>query len=363
LIGKIMSSASVHGILRPLLIATLFLGCFVTFIIMYIKPSSSWISGPIESATSVLKVKNLFSSKNDLNHTVILIWLWPFGQTFELNSCNSLFQINGCHLTVDRNLYNKSDAVLLHHRDISRDLVNLPPMYRPPFQKWVWMNLESPTHSPKTAGLENLFNVTLSYRRDSDIEVPYGSLISSRIPTDFEVPVKNKLVCWIVSNWNPEHARVKYYNDLYKHIEINTYGQAFGEYVSDKNFLSTIASCKFYLSFENSIHRDYITEKLYNALSVGTVPIVLGPSRENYENYIPGDAFIHVDDFLSPKELADYLLVLDKNEDMYLQYVSWHKYFKVKKSFFWEEHACLTCDYIKRHKEYKTIPNLEKWFW
>ncbi|CAG5866590.1 unnamed protein product [Menidia menidia] len=269
----------------------------------------------------------------------------------------------GCSITADRNLYNKSDGVLIHHRDISSDLSNLPPPQRPAFQKWIWMNLESPSHSSRLPGIENLFNMTLNYRQDADITVPYGSIIPEETEEDFVPPSKTKLICWIVSNWNQDHARVKYYNELYKHIEVHAYGQAFGEYITDQDYNPTMASCKFYLSFENSIHKDYITEKLYNPLSLGTVPVVLGPPRQNYENFIPGDAFIHVDDFTSAKELAEYLLLLDKNEEMYLKYFAWRRHFKVKKAHFWAEHTCLACDYLRRHKEYKAFNNLDKWYW
>ncbi|XP_062296048.1 4-galactosyl-N-acetylglucosaminide 3-alpha-L-fucosyltransferase 9 isoform X1 [Scomber scombrus] len=325
--------------------------------------STSWLSGPVESTVSPDRVKSLFSTKSDKNVTTVLIWLWPFGQTYDLSVCSSLFNIEGCFITADRNLYNKSDGVVIHHRDICTDLSNLPPLQRPSFQKWIWMNLESPSHSSQLPGIENLFNLTLNYRQDADIEVPYGSIVAADGEEDFVPPSKDKLICWIVSNWNQDHVRVKYYNELYKHIEVHAYGQAFGEYISDQDYFPTIASCKFYLAFENSIHKDYITEKLYNPLSVGTVPVVLGPARQNYENFIEGDAFIHVDDFTSPKELADYLLLLDKNEEMYLRYFDWRRHFKVKKAYFWAEHTCLACDYLRRHKEYKAFNNLDKWYW
>ncbi|XP_061553136.1 4-galactosyl-N-acetylglucosaminide 3-alpha-L-fucosyltransferase 9-like isoform X1 [Phycodurus eques] len=360
---SVMTSAPVHRILRPLLLGTVILGCFVTLFLMYFKPSTGWLSGPVESTASSERVKGVFYAKSDRNVTTVLIWLWPFGQTYDLNVCGSLFNIDGCFVTADRNLYNKSDGVLIHHRDICSDLSNLPPLQRPSFQKWIWMNLESPSHSSQLAGIENIFNLTLNYRRDADIEVPYGSVVSTGGEDDFVPPSKNKLICWIVSNWNQEHVRVKYYNELYKHIEVHAYGQAFGEYIADQDYFPTIASCKFYLAFENSIHKDYITEKFYNPLAVGTVPVVLGPSRQNYENFVQGDAFVHVDDFASPKELADYLLLLDKNEEMYLRYFEWRRHFKVKKALFWAEHTCLACDYLRRHREYKTVKNLDKWFW
>ncbi|XP_028858584.1 alpha-(1,3)-fucosyltransferase 9-like [Denticeps clupeoides] len=359
-----MPSASFNATLRPLVIAVLLLGCFVTVFFMYFKPPNNWLSGPIESAASSLKGKNLSAFKKEANQTIVLVWLWPFGQTYDLDSCGAMFNIEGCHLTADRGLYNRSSGVIIHHRDISKDLSNLPPLPRPAFQKWVWMNLESPSHSQKISGIERLFNLTLNYRQDADIQVPYGSVLP-KFQEDEELtpPSKTKTVCWIVSNWNPDHARVKYYNELCKHIEIHTYGQAFGEYVVDKDFFPTISSCKFYLAFENSIHKDYITEKLYNPLSVWAVPVALGPSRQNYENFVPGDAFIHVDDFLSPKELAEHLLFLDRNQDAYLRYFDWRKQLKVKMSYFWAEHTCRACDYIKSHREYKVCNNLDSWFW
>ncbi|XP_055491817.1 4-galactosyl-N-acetylglucosaminide 3-alpha-L-fucosyltransferase 9-like [Leucoraja erinacea] len=343
-------------ILRIFLHSIIILGCLSTLLLLYMKPLHSWIYGP----TTVVDINLSSPSKNE---TIVLIWLWPFGQPFELSSCKLEFNIEDCYLTADRKLYNKSHAVLFHHEDIRRDLANLPLEPRPPFQKWVWMNLESPTHTSKRYGLNQLFNLTLSYRQDSDIQVPYGSLTKSKVPLDFKMPSKNVLVCWIISNWDYEHPRVKYYYMLRKYVKIIIYGRFLWHRLSDDDLIPTISTCKFYLAFENSIHKDYITEKLYNALLAGSVPVVLGPSRENYENYIPANSFIHVDDFLSPKELADYLHMLDGNENLYMSYFKWRKYYEVRITRFWSEHVCSVCENIQQHKEHKSLSSLEKWFW
>uniref|UniRef100_A0A3B3QW46 Fucosyltransferase n=1 Tax=Paramormyrops kingsleyae TaxID=1676925 RepID=A0A3B3QW46_9TELE len=88
--------------------------------------------------------------------------------------------------------------------------------------------------------------------------------------------------------------------------------------------LPTISRCYFYLAFENSVYRDYITEKLWNnALLAGSVPVVLGPPRANYEAFIPKDSFIHVDDFNSIKELADFLNQLASDKERYESYFRW----------------------------------------
>ncbi|XP_063328809.1 4-galactosyl-N-acetylglucosaminide 3-alpha-L-fucosyltransferase 9-like [Pelmatolapia mariae] len=356
-----MASGSSNGVLRPLLLGILVLGVFVTLFLMYFKPYTSWLSVPVESVSE--HVKNLISTKSDKNPTIVLMWLWPFGSKFNLSICSSLYKIDNCFLTADRNLYNKSHGVIIHHRDIKHDLSNLPQLPRPFFQKWIWFNYESPTHSAKLPGIEKLFNLTLSHRLDSTILAPYGAMLPAQGEENFVPPSKNKLVCWIVSHWNPGHVRVKYFNELQKHVKVHAYGRAFGKHISDNDFMPTITSCKFYLSFENSVHKDYITEKPFNPLSVGTVPVVLGPTRQNYEKIIQGDAFIHVDDFSSPKDLADYLLLLDKNEEMYLKYFEWRRHFKVKQFQFPAEYTCMTCDYLRRNKEYKALNDLDKWFW
>ncbi|XP_038128933.1 4-galactosyl-N-acetylglucosaminide 3-alpha-L-fucosyltransferase 9-like [Cyprinodon tularosa] len=375
-----MSSGTFHKILKPLLFTTFIVGCFVIGFLMYYKPSTGWLNHLLKFSDSVTNSHDVFTKKNESsnsknlisqispekkekNKTVILVWLLPFGSNQKMDICSSAFNIEGCFITADKKLYNKSHGVFFHHRDIHRDLSNLPKSPRPLFQRWIWMNMESPTNSPKLPGINNLFNLTVNYHQDSTVQVPYGSIIPVEPQENFVLPNKNKLVCWIVSNWNPNYARVKYYRELQKHIKIDVYGRAFGKYIGTQDFHPTISSCKFYLSFENSVHKDYITEKLYNPLSLGTVPVVLGTTRQNYENFVQGDAFIHVDDFKSPKELADYLHLLDKNQELYLAYFKWRKHFKVQRHTFWTEHACKACEYIRKHKEYRVINDLIKWYW
>ncbi|XP_038128991.1 4-galactosyl-N-acetylglucosaminide 3-alpha-L-fucosyltransferase 9-like [Cyprinodon tularosa] len=358
-----MSSGAFHKIQKPLLLSIFVLGCFVTAFLMYYKPSTSWFNDLVKFSDSANPNHVVDTKKNDTNFTIVLVWLLPFGSTQKMDICSSVFNIESCFITADRRFYNQSDGVVFHHRDIHGDLSNMPKLQRPPLQRWIWMNMESPSNSRKLPKINNLFNLTMSYRQDSDIPVPSGLLMETETLEDFVPPSKNKLVCWIVSNWNPNYKRVKYYQELQKHINIDAYGSAFGKYISNKDYNPTISSCKFYLSFENSAHKDYITEKLYNPLSLGTVPVALGTSRQNYENFVPGDAFIHVDDFKSPKELAEYLLLLDKNQELYLSYFKWRKHFVVKKPHFWVEHTCKACKYIRQHKEYRAINNLNEWYW
>lgn len=302
------------------------------------------------------------------NSTILLIWVWPFGKTFDLNSCSSNFNIDGCYLTVDRELYSKAHGVLINHRDIKSDLSNLPTKPRPFFQKWIWMHFESPENTRRLSGLENLFNVTLNYRRDADIVLREQIMIKTEDTEDKIFPQvldkKDKLVCWIVSNWNEKHERVKYYNELKKHIKMYAFGRHFGKAVNDAQYKEILTTCKFYLSFENTdAHYDYMTEKLFNPLTLGSVPVTLGAPRYIYERFLPKDAFIHVKDFSSPQKLAEHLLSLDKNVEEYKKYFQWRKHFEVKLVNYPQEHACRACQYIRTKKDYQVFGNLNKWYW
>uniref|UniRef100_G3TSU6 Fucosyltransferase n=2 Tax=Loxodonta africana TaxID=9785 RepID=G3TSU6_LOXAF len=337
----------------------------------------------------------------------VLLWWEPFrGRTGALKpppDCWLRFKIGGCRLLTDRSAYGEAQAVIFHHRDLVKGPPDWPPPWyvrgrtaeerellvvddeeeaaaeagavsgsRPPGQRWVWMNFESPTHSPGLRNLaSNLFNWTLSYRVDSDVFVPYGYLYPRSHPTDQPLGLvpslarKRGLVAWVVSHWDERHARVRYYHQLAQHVFVDVFGKGGpGRPLPDSGLLHTVARYKFYLAFENSQHLDYITEKLWrNSLLAGTVPVVLGPNRTNYERFLPRGAFIHVDDFPSAASLAAYLLFLDRNPAVYRLYFNWRRSYAVHITSFWDEPWCRVCQAVQTAGDRpKSISNLAHWF-
>ncbi|KAE8607369.1 hypothetical protein XENTR_v10011151 [Xenopus tropicalis] len=293
---------------------------------------------------------------------IILLWTWPFGTAFPLNQCPSQFDGTGCFFTVNRSLYSEAAAVVLHSRDVCSSKNQLPQMQRPPNQYWIWFTMESPSHNPNTGFMEKLINLTMTYRADSDIFTPYGWLERHDGTENVSIPEKTKLVAWVVSNWNPNSRRVKYYGELKNHLAVDVFGNQRLPLPREKH-IETLSKYKFYLAFENSIHEDYITEKLWhNALASWAVPVVLGPTRANYERFLPPDAFIHVDDFPTAKGLADYLHALDKDDNRHKQYFYWRRSLKPVAPARLNSHYCKVCKAIKEAPSYRTVPSITNWF-
>ncbi|XP_073405519.1 3-galactosyl-N-acetylglucosaminide 4-alpha-L-fucosyltransferase FUT3-like [Dendrobates tinctorius] len=213
--------------------------------------------------------------------TLVLVWNWPWGAQFALDRCETEFSITGCKLTADRGLYSAADAVIIHHADIMGNKYSLPQQPRNPYQRWVWLNMEPQLIISNLDILNNMFNMTMAFRHDSDIYTPSCHMKFLREPQNFTIPAKSKLLSWVVSKWYPSIRHIEYYEELRKHISIDIYGAKHMKLEKEK-FHSTISQYKFYLAFENSIYPDYITEKLWvNAFGSWAVPVVLGTSREN----------------------------------------------------------------------------------
>ncbi|XP_069800134.1 4-galactosyl-N-acetylglucosaminide 3-alpha-L-fucosyltransferase FUT5-like [Dendropsophus ebraccatus] len=293
---------------------------------------------------------------------LLLVWGFPFTEPFPLDTCESVYGISGCKLTTNRSLYGIADAVVMHHVDIMYDRRSLPQETRPHDQRWVWFNMEPPRIIRNLHFLDNLFNMTMTFRQDSDIYIPYGRAIALKEPQSFSIPAKTKLAAWAISQWYPGARRNTYYEELKKYLPIDVYGKKHMKLAWD-DFYKTISKYKFYLAFENSNYKDYITEKLWShAFDQWAVPVVLGTTRKNYERFLPGEAFIHVDDFSSPKELASYLLELDKDEERYKRYFYWRSYYQVRRDPGMDHHYCTACRVLQQAPYYQVIPSIQKWF-
>ena len=84
---------------------------------------------------------------------------------------------------------------------------------------------------------------------------------------------------------------------------------------------------KFYLSLENSLCTEYVTEKFFNALRYGILPIT---NSKDMRKIAPPHSYIDINHFNSPEDLMKYLEKLSQNEELYNSYFWWNEFYSVK---------------------------------
>lgn len=275
----------------------------------------------------------------------ILLWwsagLFPHfpGDTERIDCATS-----SCLVTRNRKvqLYKRTTTIVFYGTDFRAYEAPLP---RPPHQTWALFHEESPmnnyvlSHGP---GIR-LFNYTATFRRGSDYPLSLQWLPSLGYllqPVAVSIQVKNRWrreglapVLYMQSHCDVPSDRDRYVQELMKYIEVDSYGKclnnkplperledtgtATGE---DGHFMSFVARYKFHLALENGLCPDYMTEKLWRPLHQGCVPVYRGSSSVN--DWMPNDhSAILIDDFPSPKDLAEFLKSLDESDEAYARYL------------------------------------------
>jgi hypothetical protein len=141
---------------------------------------------------------------------------------------------------------------------------------------------------------------------------------------------REKLVNLFVSSPHDKSGRSTYATTLTQYLDIHSYGKflqnrSLQEDLWRPTKLKIIADYKFTLAFENAMTPDYVTEKFFDPLVAGSVPVYLG--APNVADFAPGDhCFIDVTDFEGPKALAEYLRALDEDEPAYHSYFAWKQH-------------------------------------
>jgi len=229
--------------------------------------------------------------------------------------------------------------------------------------------------------LDGIFNYTVTYRRDADIPFTYFEKYfpSELYPHNSEshqcrwkeveggqavgketLSSKSDLVLWISSHCSTNSHREEYIMELKNHIPITMLGSC-GEGL-DSHAWKNVGWHKFYLSMENSLCDDYITEKFFTILQeYDTVPVVMGPPKLSYERIAPPNSFIHVQDFKTPKDLAKYLLYLDSHPEEYLKYLAWKGRYKAECAESWGCELCREVSKVQGPKRRQIPSFLNMW--
>lgn len=184
----------------------------------------------------------------------------------------------------------------------------------------------------------------MTYRLDSDIPLLYGRITPLTFNFTKAAPIRTKnyalnktrAVVWMASHCNTSGKRETYVEQLKKYIAVDVYGRCGNltcprnetHWISEPHCYKLLSSTyKFYLSFENSVCQDYVTEKFFNLMQHDIVPVVYGGA--DYERIAPPHSYIDARKF-TPQELAEYLKMIDADDSLYNGYFHWKGHYRVE---------------------------------
>lgn len=251
----------------------------------------------------------------------VLIWTTAANEPFNNMAYGATIFVDkfcphsNCYVTDNVNYFEletEFDAILFG-AEVIKLTDNLLPEQRLPYQKYVFVNTGSEQETTVcTEKFDSYFNWTWTYRLDSDIRsglvvrdinetivAPKNEVHwipkqhSYIVPHDLSdiIEKKTKAVAWIAWNCNSYSYREKIAltlrEELKKHLlTLDIYGKCGElhcgyEYTCDKIIETDYF---FYLAFEDSLQKDYVTMEVLRALRNNAVPIVYGGA--NYTRYI-----------------------------------------------------------------------------
>lgn len=228
----------------------------------------------------------------------------------------------GCEVTADRRRLREAAAVVFHIPSLG----SLNGVRKFPGQFWVAQSLECPAHQPRLRdpSFMSRFDLTMTYARDADVVMPYyGPGLEERLRT----PPREKtgFATFFASGRHDLSGRVAYAAELMRHMEVHSYGRRLRNKKlrpdrGRESKLDATAGYRFTLAFENASAIDYVTEKFFDPLIMGSVPVYLG--APNVDEFAPADhCYIDASHFSGPEALARHLTGL--TAEAYGEYLAW----------------------------------------
>jgi len=272
----------------------------------------------------------------------VMLWWTPFTADDGIQHCGDF----KCFFTNDRSFRHHPmvKTIFFYGTDFKTYDVPIP---RKQGEDWALLHEESPKNNPIFTHFDLIrhFNHTSSFKRQSHfpLTTQYLESIDYLTQSKYLVSIeeKNRLqkeglapVAYVQSGCDTPSMRDQYVSELMKFIPVDSYGtclnnkelpsdiQGSDNFESEK-FLRFLAQYKFVIAFENAICDDYVTEKLWRTLAIGSIPIYMG--APNVQSLLPNDkSAILVQDYASPAELATHIKKINSNDSEYGTYLQ-HK--------------------------------------
>jgi len=279
-----------------------------------------------------------------VSHVPKIIWYnptitWLKGVEWTLDC------VDRCELTSQSQSMDTADAILYERRTglerPYRDATNM-------HQQWIDYNLEA-TLQIGTPMVADAYDIHMNFSTSADIMATYATpfVDAARVidPRSKSIVAMASVFISSCALSDSHRHRLAIMRIISNRIPVHSYGKCdrniFITMVEDTDSFkradertryellrdeksNIITRYKFHLAFENTIEPEYVTEKIFDALNAGTVPVYLGTT--DVISYVPRGSYIDVQKFPTLSLLVDHLKELDEDDEKYMAYHEWRKH-------------------------------------
>lgn len=206
------------------------------------------------------------------------------------------------------------------------------------------------------------YDVIMTTSLSSDVPVGYFSWAEYDIMGPVQPKTEDAMAAAFISNCGARNFRLQALEALERaEIKIDSYGSCHRNHDGRVNKVQTLKGYKFSLAFENSNEEDYVTEKFFQSLVAGSVPVVVG--APNIQEYAPAPgSILHIKELSDADKVSETMKYLSQNPHAYNETLRW-KYegpsdsFKALVDMAAVHSSCRLCIFLAtkiREKEEKT---------
>ncbi|KAK1326319.1 Glycoprotein 3-alpha-L-fucosyltransferase A [Acorus calamus] len=167
------------------------------------------------------------------------------------------------------------------------------------------------------------YDIIMTTSLSSDVPVGYFSWAEYDIMAPMQPKSEKALAAAFISNCGGHNFRLQALEMLEKlNVAIDSYGNCHRNRDGRVDKVKALKHYKFSLAFENSNEEDYVTEKYFQSLVAGSVPVVIG--APNIQEFAPSPgSILHIRNLSAIASVARTMKRLASDPAAYNQTVRW----------------------------------------
>ena len=229
-----------------------------------------------------------------------------------------------------------ADAVLFHLPMFSGEPQEIMQLMGAGSRKMyaVGLSMEPSGAYPSQFDSVSSFDIEMSFRLTSDVPMVYFGFWRDILQPIVEHPWEQRepAVLFMASHCSSVSGREKLVGMLQEHVRVDSISKCLNnrEWPSDiprSDKLSVLSRYMVYLAAENSVEQDYVSEKVYDGLIAGAVPIYLG--APNVGEFVPKGSVITISANFTSDDVARVAEIIQKiftNKQDYMKWVAFKQH-------------------------------------